>query len=209
MRSAVTVRAVEPTDLDALVELVLDARSESSVATQICSSDRDALARQVGALTAVPGGIVLVAIDETAVVGLLLGRLVEPNLFVSDTNLHVEAVYVTPSHRRRGVGRALMTEVATLATACGAEHVFAAPIPGARGMQRFLVQLGFAPAGGHRFVTTAALHRRLAGEPAARRGSRLEDLIARRRRQPRSRPEAEAVVPTEPVAEAHPAGGAL
>ena len=196
MRSAVTVRAVEPEDLDALVHLVLEARNESSVAGQVSSADPGVLRRQVGALTAVPGGIVLVATGESGPVGLLLGRMVEPNLFVPDTNLHIEAVYVAPHHRRRGVGRALMTEVAALATACGAEHVFASPIPGARGMQRFLVQLGFAPAGGHRFATPAALQRRLAGEQAARRGPRtLEHHIARRRRQPRPEPSPEPVAP--------------
>jgi hypothetical protein len=50
-------------------------------------------------------------------------------------------------------------------------------------MQRFFVQLGFAPAAGHRVATTAALHRRLTHDvPVARRSPRrIEDLIARRR----------------------------
>ena len=185
MRSVVRVRSITPTDLDAVVELVLDARGESSVASQICSPDAAAVAAQVGALTAIPGGTVLLAQDDAdgALVGLLLGRLVEPNLFTDATNLYVEAVYVAAGHRRHGVGRALMSEAVAHAAANGAEHVFAAPIPGARGMQRFLVQLGFAAAAGHRVASTTALQRRLADEPASRRsGARaIEDLIARRR----------------------------
>ena len=185
MRTAVQVRSITPSDLEPVVDLVLHARQESSVASQVCSSDAAALAGQVGALTALPGGLVLLAQDEAdgSLAGILLGRLVEPNLFTEATNLYVEAVYVASAHRRHGVGRALMSEAAELAARREAEHVFAAPIPGARGMQRFLVQLGFTAAGGHRVTTTAALQRRLAGEPTSRRtGARaIEDLVARRR----------------------------
>jgi hypothetical protein len=73
----------------------------------------------------------------------------------------------------------------------GATEVYASPLPGARGMHRFLARIGFAPAAAHRVVTTAALQRRLSqdpatvlGEPTGRiaRVRSLEELIARRRR---------------------------
>lgn len=184
MRPGIEVRPARPDDLDGLVSLCLTARGESSVGSQVCSADADTLAHQLGALSAAPGGTLLVAHAEDAVIGLLLGRVVGPNPFTDEVSLAVEALYVGPGHRRRGAGHALMLGAAGVAEEAGAEHVYAAPIPGARGMQRFFVQLGFAPAAAHRVTTTAALQRRLAQAQVTsrRHGSGIEDLIARRRR---------------------------
>ncbi len=184
MRPGIEVGPATPADMDGLVALCLAARAESSVGSQVCTSDGATLAQQLGALTAIPGGTVLVARTEGAVVGLLLGRLLGPNPFTDDVSLAVEALYVDARHRRRGVGHALMVGAAEVASSAGAQHVYAAPIPGARGMQRFFVQLGFAAAAAHRVTSTVALQRRLAvdGAMVRRAGSRgLEDLIARRR----------------------------
>ena len=184
MRPGPEVRPARPDDLDRVVELCLCARDEASHGSQVCSPDSGALAQQIGALTAAPGGTVLVAEAEGEVVGLLLARLVGPNLFTDEVSLAVEALYVRSGHRRRGVGHALMRGATDLAAEAGAGHVYAAPIPGARGMQRFFVQLGFAPAAHHRVASTSALQRRLSHDvaPVRRQGPRnLEDLIARRR----------------------------
>ena len=184
MRPGTEVGPAEPADMDGMVRLCLAAREESSVGPQVCSADPSTLGHQLGALTAVPGGTVLVARSEGAVVGLLLGRLLGPNPFTDDVSLAVEALYVACSHRRRGVGHALMVSAVEVASSAGATHVYAAPIPGARGMQRFFVQLGFAPAAAHRVTSTQALQRRLALDGALSRRSAprgLEDLIARRR----------------------------
>src|SRR5690606_6507857 len=105
-----------------------------------------------------------------------------PSLFADEPALAVEAVYVSPGHRRRGAGHSLMLAAADLAERVGAATVYSAPIPGARGMHRFFVQLGFAPAAAHRVTPTAALQRRLGQDAAPRRRSSLEELIARRRR---------------------------
>ncbi len=82
------------------------------------------------------------------------------------------------------MGHALLSATAELAASSGATHVYSVPIPGSRGVQRFLARLGFGPVAGHRVVSTAVLQRRLAADlTPARRGTRsLEDLIARRRR---------------------------
>ncbi len=184
MRPGIEVAPAEPADMDGLVRLCLAARAESSLGSQVCSPEPATLAQQLGALTAAPGGTVLVARAEGAVVGLLLGRLLGPNPFTDHVSLAVEALYVGSDHRRRGVGHALMVGAADVAASAGAEQVYAAPIPGARGMHRFFVQLGFAPAAAHRVTSTTALQRRLALDvtPARRSGPRgLEDLIARRR----------------------------
>ena len=201
------VSAAIPSDLEELAEVCLAARDESSVGPQVCSSDRRVITQQLASLAAVPGGLVLVARTEGRVVGLLLGRLVGPNPFTDETHLAVEALYVVPSHRRRGVGHALMAGAAEAAAKAEAVQVYAAPIPGARGMQRFFVQLGFQPAAAHRATSLVALQRRLTQDttrtPRRIAPRHLEDLIARRRQARGTTGEIPIVVAT--VGEAQPA----
>lgn len=183
MRPGIEVRRVQPHDMDGLVGLCLNARRESWAGPQLCTSDASTIARQIGAFTGIPGAVVYLAVLGRAVVGLLLGRTIEPNLFTDQATFAVEAVYVDPRYRRRGAGHALMLAATETALEAGAEQMFAAPIPGARGMQRFFVRLGFLPAAAHRAINTALLYRHLTADAGARRsGPRgLEDLIARRR----------------------------
>lgn len=188
MRPGIQVRPAQAPDLEALVDLCLEARAEAGVGAQLCSDDRDRLREQLSVLGAVEGGQVLVATCDGAPAGLLLGRLVGPGLFSDTTVLGLEAVFVRPSRRRRGIGHALLHAATVLAEEAGATEVYAAPLPGARGMQRFLARVGFAPAAAHRHVSTAALQRRLSHDVGALTGARgaaargLEDLIERRRR---------------------------
>jgi GNAT superfamily N-acetyltransferase len=185
VRPGVQVRVAVPEDLDGLVELCLEARAEAAVGAQLCSNDADRLRHQLGTLLAAPGGHALVGLLDGEVAGLLLGRLVGPSPFTEDVSLHVEALFVRPADRRRGLGHALLSGALEIADDAGATQVFAVPLPGSRGVQRFLARLGFAPAAAHRVVTTEALQRRLASDPVvsgrARRGLGRQDLIARRR----------------------------
>lgn len=187
MRPGVMVRAACPDDLDALVQVCLDARAEATIGSAICTDDAVRLRDQLGSLLALPGGRVLVGLLDDSVEGMLLARVVDPGPFVDVTSLNIDAVYVRAQARRRGLGHALLAGAVAEAEEVGATELYASPIPGARGVQRFLARLGFAPAAAHRVVATAALQRRLAHEPAAAPGARrsgprgLEDLIARRR----------------------------
>ncbi|MGW6132248.1 N-acetyltransferase family protein [Cellulomonas sp. NPDC055163] len=187
MRPGVQVRPAEPGDLPEIVDLCLVARAESAVGAQLCSNDRERLRQQIGTLLATPGGQVLVGTLDGRTSGLLLGRLVGPSPFTDEASLTLEALYVAPDARRRGLGHALLSGALELAADAGASEVYAAPLPGARGMLRFFARLGFAPAAAYRVVSTSSLQRRLAGDaagaPVVRRGAArgLEDLIARRR----------------------------
>jgi GNAT superfamily N-acetyltransferase len=180
------VRRAEPGDVPGLVALTLEGRRESLVGNQVCASDEDVVGRHLAVYAGAPGAVVLLAEDEGGrIAGLLLGRVVGANPFTDEPSLVVEAVYVAADARRRGVGHALMCDAAEIAHDEGVADVYAAPIPGARGMQRFFVQLGFTPAASHRTIPLAALRRRLSadGGPSRRRSVHrgLEDLIARRR----------------------------
>ncbi len=188
MRPGIQVRPAQAPDLDALVDLCLEARAEAGVGAQLCSDDRGRLREQLAVLGSVEGGRVLVATCDGAPAGLLLCRLMGPGLFTDAAVLGLEAVFVRPDLRRRGIGHALLQAATALADEAGATEVYAAPLPGARGMQRFFARLGFAPAAAHRHVSTAALQRRLSHDVGGLAGARgaaargLEDLIERRRR---------------------------
>lgn len=188
VRPGVLTHPAASADLDDLVALCLDARAELHVGAQLCTDDPQRLRDQLGMLMTVPGGTVVAGTVDDEVAGLLLARLVGPGPFSDVVALNLEALYVRRSARRRGLGHALLVAAARLAEEAGATEVYASPLPGARGMHRFLARIGFAPAAAHRVMSTTALQRRLSQEPAAvtgaiRRapGPRLEDLIARRR----------------------------
>jgi len=188
VRPGVQVRAAVPEDLDGLVELCLEARAEAAVGAQLCSSDAERLRHQLGTLLTVSGGHAMVGLLDGELAGLLLARVVGPSPFTDEVSVHVEALFVRVGRRRRGLGHALLAGAAQIAEDAGASQVFAVPLPGSRGVQRFLARLGFAPAAAHRVVSTEVLQRRLAVDPAlagaGRRGGSgrgLEDLIARRR----------------------------
>ncbi|MBD3778740.1 MAG: GNAT family N-acetyltransferase [Micrococcales bacterium] len=162
----------------------LAARAESVVGAQLCTDDADRLRHQIGALVGEPGACGLVGLLDGEVCGLALARIVGPSLFTDEVAVSIEAVYVAEGARRRGVGHALLGAVVEEAQRAGAADVLAVPLPGARGMLRFLARLGFAPAAAHRVASTEALQRRLVADAPARRSARvgLDDLIARRRR---------------------------
>ena len=184
MRHAVEVRPASDVELPGIAALCAEARTESASGAQLCAPDEGRLVRHLSVLLALPGGNVLVAVQDDRPVGFVLARVLEPHLFADEPSLYVEAIYVGEDARRRGVGHALLSATAELAALSGASHVYSVPIPGSRGVQRFLARLGFAPVAGHRVVATGVLQRRLAADLApARRGARsLEDLIARRRK---------------------------
>ena len=195
MRPGVLTRPARIEDVAGLVDLCLEARTELMVGAQLCTDDPVRLRDQLLTLLNMPGGAILIATLDDEINGLLLARMVGPGPFSDAVVLTLESLYVRQRARRRGLGHALLLAAAELAEQAGALEVYASPLPGARGMHRFLAQVGFAPAAAHRVVTTAALARRLGqaqvtpGGPV-RRPSRhgLEDLIARRR-QARARDE--------------------
>ena len=200
MRPGVLTRTARLEDVPELVSLCLEARAELMVGAQLCTDNPVRLRDQLLTLLNSPGGVILVATLDDQPDGLLLARIVGPGPFTDAVVLTLESLYVRQTGRRRGLGHALLLAAVELAEEAGALEVFASPLPGARGMHRFLAQVGFAPAAAHRVVTTAALARRLTQDPASlgsagRRPARhgLEDLIARRR-QARARDEDGVVV---------------
>jgi GNAT superfamily N-acetyltransferase len=197
MRAAVEVRPAGRDDLAAVADLAALACDEAPYGPQSAPGDPARLVEHLSVLLA-DGGHVLVAAQDGQICGFLLARVLGPHLFAETPSLYIDAIYVGPGERRHGVGHALLGGAASLAVESGAQSVYCAPAPGARGMQRFLARLGFGPAAGHRVVQTTTLQRRLAQDaPPSRRDGRrepgrdgrrdatraaIEDLVARRRR---------------------------
>jgi len=204
VRPGTNVRPAVVDDLGALVDLCLIARDEAGTGSALCTDDAVRLRLQLATALMLPGAMVLVAVHDGALDGLLLGRLVGPSLFSDAVAVDLEALYVLRDNRRRGVGHALLGAVVKLAEEHGAAEIYSSPLPGARGVQRFLAGVGFQPAATHRVVTTAALQRRLATDSAfpvtgaVRRAPNpgVDRLIALRRR---SRGPATSQIPVQPA----------
>ncbi len=184
MRALVEIVVGTVQDLDEVSRLCILARDESATPAQVCSADTERLKVQLGVLLSVEGGKIFVARQDGVAVGFILARLIATNIYNDEPVMYVEAVYVAQAHRRQGVGHSLLMSAAQAASAAGAVEVYSVPIPGSRGVQRFLARMGFAPAATHRVVATSVLLRKLEGaESPNRRATRsLEDLIARRRK---------------------------
>ncbi|MCL2091485.1 MAG: GNAT family N-acetyltransferase [Micrococcales bacterium] len=156
------VRAATSADVPDLVGLCLEARAEAGTGSALCTDDGTRLRGQLTTALGLPGAFLLVAQHGDQTDGLLLGRTVGPTLFADHVAVDLEALYVRAAARRRGVGHALLVALVAVADAAGATEVVAAPLPGARGVQRFLARAGFQAAASYRVVTVAALRRRLA-----------------------------------------------
>ena len=164
MPHRMTVRAATSADLPGLVGLCLEARAEAGTGSALCTDDEARLRDQLTTMLVLPGAFLLVAQQGDQTEGLLLGRTVGPTVFTDQVAVDLEALYVRASARRRGVGHALLVELVAVADAAGATEVVAAPLPGARGVQRFLARAGFQAAASYRVVTLTALRRRLAAD---------------------------------------------
>lgn len=182
MRHGPTARLAHPDDLSQVVELLRMARAESPLGPQLCSPDCESLRHQLTVWQAMPGAGLLVAEQGTDILGVALSQYVEANLFSDVAYLQLEALFVAAAHRRRGVGRLLMSMVAHVAFDRGASHVVTMPLSGSRSEQRFLSGLGFSPAATRRIVETPMLQRRLEFLSGPRRTRGIDEIIARRRR---------------------------
>lgn len=190
MRPVLDIRPARQEDLPAIAALAAEAREDSPAGAQLGAQESDRLLGHLSVLLSA-GGHVLVAELDGQVVGVALGRVVAAFLFAEHASLYLDMLFVAPHARRHGVGHALLRAATDLAAEHGCHDIYSAPVPGNRGVQRFLARLGFAPAVGHRVAPVAALQRRLAADAIARDGAGpkgrfarmgIEDLIARRRR---------------------------
>lgn len=95
-------------------------------------------------------------------------------------SVHIAYIHVRPEHRRRGIGRSLVSAVLDFADSIGAEHVSVAVDPTLRDANRFFARLGLRPLMMVRSSSAGALRRRLAADEF--RADVAQDLRERRKR---------------------------
>lgn len=163
-RSHIRVRPAEPADVSELVRLVgsTDEMRGGPAARPLQAETRTHLPARFAAILGAEDKSVLVAVDEVGeIVGMVMVSEGEVSAVTAVPALHISHLLVTPKHRRRGVGRALLAATVHLAEQRGIEHVVATVVSGSRDANRYFARLGFAPLVVRRLATTSTLRRSL------------------------------------------------
>ena len=180
-RTALRIRPAVAADVAELVELWT--QLQESARDPLVSRARpteppaDLAARRLLALVDNPLARVVVAEDRTGrIVGMALLAAEQFGEFFEVAAVHLSHLVVHADHRRRGVGRALLSAAASFAEESGVEQMVVSVPPSLREAHRFFARLGFVPLVSRRVATVAVLRRRLGDG----QGSRLDSLIRRR-----------------------------
>jgi len=176
-RALVDVRRATIDELDDVLGLWAQGRDEIGRQGRSSTSLEQVAPRLAEALTSGQVEILLARRDGRPA-GFLVLRETALTFLIDQPSLSIDQMFVSVEERKRGVARALLSQVAKQAECRGAEQIISSVAPWARDMHRFFARLGFSPITVRRSVTPAVLRRRLSGE--AHR-SPLEDLLSRRR----------------------------
>jgi ribosomal protein S18 acetylase RimI-like enzyme len=145
--AGVAIRRAQAQDLPALTELTreLDAFQRGwRVFTPRPSFERDLAAKFRNSL--VDGrALVVVAKDGEEVVGMAVGHVHVPSSVSDDRAVEVSSVIVRPSHRGRGIGRALTGAVARFAQEQGIHKLTLRTFSANEGALAFWQAMGFEP----------------------------------------------------------------
>jgi GNAT superfamily N-acetyltransferase len=183
-RPSVSVRPATDADLPGLIALWFSLRAvrRDGVASRTCKDPSPAVVSsaedRMREVLASPKCRIVVAENEAGVVGMailsdtFIGQLMEMPA------VQLTHLVVADGHRRRGVGRALLSGAVTWAEEVGADEIVASVLPSLREANRFYARLGFAPLVMRRVVPVATLRRNLAltGPRAATRPRRRSPL---------------------------------
>jgi ribosomal protein S18 acetylase RimI-like enzyme len=179
-RVNVRVRPATSDDVQSLVELVQTIDTSTGVFSGRPLQDQSTahLTNRFTKILQSDRVLLIAADDNGAVVGMLAARSDAVGAIDLTPVLHVTHLLVAPGHRRRGIGRALLSAAVHVAEEGGVEHVLATAAAGSREGNRYLARIGFAPLVVHRIAPTSALRRSLgmtdvAGRMAVLRRARL------------------------------------
>ncbi len=175
VRPTVAVHRVSPDAVGALTQLWVSAALESGIGEEIAA--RAAAGGRVREALRRPGCAAYVATHEGKPAGFVVVNARNHGLLES-SSVAIDELFVLPEHRQHGIGRALVTAVATLAESEAYDRVLS-NVPAADKLaNRFFARLGFTSSVTRRIVPTAVLRRKLTGEEG---GSEVDLLLGRRR----------------------------
>ena len=178
-RPGITVREARRDDIGELEQLWIEARAAAGPASHtLGSGSADALLGRIDRAERDPERKLMVALHDRHVVGVACFTFEGLSPLDEDLAVHIPYLHVLESHRRHGVGSALLSAAADFAETNGAQHVIVSVPQTLREANRFYARLGLAPVVAHRSAATATLRRRLEGDA----GDRIHEVISQRRR---------------------------
>lgn len=190
-RYPVQVREAVPEDAAALIEVWGDFRRSAADRVSPGAAQAEA-ANAVARIAADPDQRLLVGVLEDKVVGAahLIRGGVSP--IHTETAIHVTHLHVLGTHRRHGVGKALIEAAVTWAEEKDTNHLLAAASVHSRDANRFMARLGLSQIAVVRGASVPALRAKLPVEPPA--GARVSSrnhrsvgqVLAQRRLQRRA-----------------------
>ncbi|MEI2775871.1 MAG: GNAT family N-acetyltransferase [Tetrasphaera sp.] len=173
-RSVVAVGRVVPEDVGALTQLWMHAALAGGVSEEIAA--RAAAGGRVAEALRRTGCAAFVATYESVPAGFAVVNARHQGL-LDASNLVIDELYVLPDLRQHGIGRHLLSAVATFAETEAHDRVFSNVPAGDRPTNRFFARLGFTSTVTRRVVPTAMLRRKLGEDKDAT----VEVLVGRRR----------------------------
>lgn len=189
-RGHIRVRVASTSDLPAILNLVRDTRQlvpHAIGGAHVRRAEPALVDRYESLLENDDRTLFLALDDEEQVLGMAVASVDEISATVALPAVHVTNLVVGARHRRRGVGRVLITSIVRYAEAHGVDHIVAGVISEDRETHRYLARLGFAPMVVRRVAPTATVRRALGlGDTLLDR--RLVAGAARRARLPLSAP---------------------
>lgn len=164
---AVELRTATVDDVEALVRMFAEVdRAQTNLLRRgrNVPSTRDAELTREGFLAAIadPRRRVVLACHEGAGCGFAVLALVQATALVHEPSVRIDPLVVSPTARRRGVGRLLMGAAASFAEEHGAATLTVAVRPGDRDANRHFSRLGFAPVEVRRVAPVLTVRRALA-----------------------------------------------
>jgi len=162
-RTNVRVRRADAADAPELARLArrLDLSLGTFSGRGLANDSAEHLTRRFAELIADGQCVLLTAVDDSGIVGLLAARRYELGTIEATPTLHVSHLLVDPAVRRKGVGRTLLAAAVSVAEDSGFDRVLATAGSGSREANRYLARLGFAPLVLARIASTSTLRRSL------------------------------------------------
>lgn len=138
-------RAATIADVDAAVQLFARL-NELESEWRVFDPGPDFLAKtaqRYARLIRSPEGIVVVTETDGRLVGLGAGEVTMPSSYSEERALELSNLFVEPGYRRRGIGRAMVSEVVALARDLGVHRLVVKVFAPNGDAMRFWSQLGF------------------------------------------------------------------